>query len=160
MKWSPKPHGTAGPGIGSFGTADLKITHSLAFDPQRKVYCGTLGVWTGCCVADAACLLALYCGKDKRTLWQPVYFSQHIPESSLSSGGLPHLPSRHSSDPLTIHYHLSKENIFITLRDKCHQYLMTKDSLDDTKFSNIVIIFSGSLMSQFHRYSLSVLGMQ
>lgn len=36
MKRSPKPHGTAGPGIGSFGTADLKITHSLAFDPKER----------------------------------------------------------------------------------------------------------------------------
>lgn len=55
VKWSPKPHGRAGPGIRSFGVADVKMTYSIACSPQGKVHCGSLGAWMGCCAAHAAC---------------------------------------------------------------------------------------------------------
>lgn len=159
VKWSPKPRGRAGPGIRSSGVAALKMAHSVACDPQEKVHCDSRGAWMGCCAAHTACWLTLYCGKEKKNLWQLVYLSQQKPEGSLSSGGLPYLPSGIALDPAAIHYHLSKDNFSKTLRDTYHQYLMIKDLLDDTKFSSI-IISSDSLMSQPHRSSLSVLGMQ
>lgn len=160
VKWSPKLHGRAGPGRRSFSVADVKMTRSIACSLQGKVlHCGSPGTWIGFCAARTACWLTLYCDKEKKNLWQLFYLSQQNPESSLSSGGLPYLPSGIAFDPVAVHYHLSKDNFSKTLRDTYHQYLMIKDLLDDTKFSSI-IIFSGSLMSQLHRSSLSVLGMQ
>lgn len=36
-----KPHGVAGPGVGNFSVADLKMTHSLAPSPpeRRRIWC-------------------------------------------------------------------------------------------------------------------------
>lgn len=112
---------------------------------------------TLCC---AHCLLIDFTlWQREKNLWQLVYLSQQKPESSLSSGGLPHLLSGIASDPVAIHYHLSKDNFSKTLRVTYHQYLRIKDLLVDTKCSSI-IISSDSLMRQLHRSSLSVLGMQ